>query len=61
MYHFTVCPSLPLLCVMPADSQPVWVGARLTVRMTVVAGGRENSVAVHPPRLRPRLHRPAAG
>ena len=45
---------------MPADSQPAWVGVRLIVRMTVAAGGRKNSVAVHPPPL-PRLHPPAAG
>lgn len=46
---------------MPADSQAAWVGAHLTVRMTVGAGGKENSVAVpHPlPLLRP--HPPAAG
>lgn len=50
-----------LVCVMPAVCQPAWVGARPIVRMTVGARRRENSVAAHPPPLRPRLHRPAAG
>lgn len=50
-----------LVCVMPAVCQPAWVGARPIVRMTVGARRRENSVAAHPPRLLPRLHRPAAG
>jgi len=42
-------------------SQPAWVGARLTVTMTVGAGGRKNSVAVHPPLPPLRPHPPAAG
>lgn len=50
-----------LVCVLPAVCQPAWVGARPIVRMTVGARRRENSVAAPPPRLRPRLHRPAAG
>lgn len=50
-----------LVWAIPADCQPAWVDARLTVRMTVGAEGRENSVAVHLPLLRLRLRPPAAG
>lgn len=47
---FTASQRRSCILSQPTDKQ-AWVGAPRIARMTVGAGGRENSVAVHPPRL----------